>query len=168
MAFKDLETISLAAEVDRKAVRLTTFSKATWINGNLDSNSAGPSASDWEMLRFETPKRFGPPCSIYRSYLAFRYQTERGWNAVLETNYSGELFANNANSVKVSSYVVTSLRLSYEFRNGDWMVRPYVGINNLFDESYNSNIRINAFGGRYFEPAPEQNFYAGVTVRFER
>jgi hypothetical protein len=39
-------------------------------------------------------------------------------------------------------------------------LRPYVGINNLFNESYNSNIRINAFGGRYFEPAPERNIYA--------
>jgi iron complex outermembrane receptor protein len=37
---------------------------------------------------------------------------------------------------------------------------------NLFNESYNSNIRINAFGGRYFEPAPERNIYAGLVIRF--
>jgi iron complex outermembrane receptor protein len=46
-------------------------------------------------------------------------------------------------------------------------VSPFVGINNLFDESYNSNIRINAFGARYYEPAPDRNFYGGVTLTFE-
>ncbi|MEE8543159.1 MAG: hypothetical protein V3S94_04815, partial [Gammaproteobacteria bacterium] len=30
----------------------------------------------------------------------------------------------------------------------------------------NTEIRINAFGARYFEPAPERNAYAGVSVRF--
>ena len=40
-----------------------------------------------------------------------------------------------------------------------------LGVNNLFDEDYNNNIRINAFGGRYFEPAPERNGYIGITLR---
>ena len=104
------------------------------------------------------PEQFG--------YLALRYQNERGLNAVFETSYSGDLYANNANSVNVPSYVVSGLRVSYEFSRGTWLFRPYLGINNIFDEEYNSNIRINAFGARYFEPAPERNTYAGITVRF--
>lgn len=104
------------------------------------------------------PEQFG--------YLALRYQNERGLNAVFETSYSGDLYANNANSVNVPSYVVSGLRISYEFRRDTWLFRPYLGINNVFDEEYNSNIRINAFGARYFEPAPERNTYAGITVRF--
>ena len=47
----------------------------------------------------------------------------------------------------------------------DGIEAPFVGVNNLFDESYNANMRINAFGGRYFEPAPDGNFYGGLTVR---
>ena len=104
------------------------------------------------------PEQFG--------YLALRYQNDRGLNATFETSYSGDLYANNANSVNVPSFVVSGLRLSYEFRRGNWLYRPYLGINNIFDEQYNSNIRINAFGARYFEPAPERNTYAGITVRF--
>ncbi len=106
------------------------------------------------------PEQFG--------YLGLRYQNGGGLNVLLEATYSGELFANNANSVEVSSYVVASLRASKEWRRGEWLLRPYVGVNNLFDESYNSNIRINAFGGRYFEPAPERNIYAGIVVRYQR
>ncbi|MGB5580800.1 MAG: hypothetical protein WBM68_09575, partial [Woeseia sp.] len=58
-------------------------------------------------------------------------------------------------------------RVYREFTSGRWRVRPHIGINNLFDERYNSNIRINAFGSRYYEPAPDRNVYAGVVVGFE-
>lgn len=104
------------------------------------------------------PERFG--------YIALTYENDRGFDARLESSYSGSLFANNANDVEVDSFTVTSLRLGYEVSTESWLLRPFLGINNLFDERYNSNIRINAFGARYFEPAPERNAYAGVTVRF--
>ena len=106
------------------------------------------------------PEHFG--------YLGLSYLGDSGFTGTLETVYSGQLYANNANSVEVSTYAVVNARFSHEFRNGRWIIRPYAGINNLLDESYNSNIRINAFGGRYFEPAPERNFYAGVVVNFSR
>jgi iron complex outermembrane receptor protein len=101
-------------------------------------------------------------------YLGLRYQSDGGLGVVWDNTWSGELYANNANSVRVSSYLVSSLRASYELTRGNWLIRPFLGINNLFDESYNSNIRINAFGGRYYEPAPDRNVYAGLTVRFDR
>jgi iron complex outermembrane receptor protein len=106
------------------------------------------------------PRQFG--------YLGMSYYTDGGFSGTVETIYSGDLYANNANTVDVSSYTVVNLRLGYDFQNGNWMIRPYVGLNNLFDEAYNSNIRINAFGGRYFEPAPTRNFYAGVVVNFQK
>ena len=55
-----------------------------------------------------------------------------------------------------------------DLESGSMQISPFIGINNLFDESYNSNVRINAFGGRFYEPAPDRNFYAGVTLRFNR
>ncbi len=106
------------------------------------------------------PEQFG--------YLGLTYNSDAGFSGTIETVYSGKLYANNANSTQVSSYTVMNLRLGYDFDNGKWSFRPYVGINNLFDESYNSNIRINAFGSRFFEPAPPMNFYAGIAVNYQR
>jgi len=106
------------------------------------------------------PKHYG--------YLGLSYRGDRGLSATVEAVYSGELVANNANTAKVSSYTVANLRLSHEVETGPWIIRPYFGINNIFDEAYNSNIRINAFGARYFEPAPGRNFYAGVVVNLSR
>lgn len=100
-------------------------------------------------------------------YLGLNYKTQSGLAIALETSYSGKLFADNANAAQVDAYTVSNLRIYDEFEFGRWQVRPYIGINNLLDERYNSNIRINAFGGRYYEPAPDRNVYAGVTVRFQ-
>lgn len=105
------------------------------------------------------PEHFG--------YLGLNYKTQSGLALVLEASYSGRLFADDANAAKVDAYTVSNLRLYDEFDFGRWQVRPYIGINNLLAERYNSNIRINAFGGRYFEPAPDRNLYAGITVNFQ-
>ncbi len=102
------------------------------------------------------PQQFG--------YLGFTYGTDNGFSGVLEAFYSGDLYANNANSVNVSSYTVSNLRFNIDITRGKWLLRTYAGINNLFDESYNNNIRINAFGGRYFEPAPGRHVYIGVVA----
>jgi iron complex outermembrane receptor protein len=102
------------------------------------------------------------------AYFGINYATDGGFTATFETQFSGNLYANNANTVAVDSYTTSNIRLAYEWDRGKWMIRPYLGINNIFDELYNSNIRINAFGGRYYEPAPEQNLYAGVVVSFRK
>lgn len=101
------------------------------------------------------------------AYARVDYSRDNGLYGTLEANYAGKLQANNANSVTVPSYIVSNLRFGYRGQSGRWRVEPYAGVNNLFDENYNGNIRINAFGGRFFEPAPERNYYAGVVIRFE-
>lgn len=58
--------------------------------------------------------------------------------------------------------MVSNFRASTATERGRWLIRPYAGINNIFDERCKSNIRINAFGNRYYEPAPGRNFYCRV------
>jgi iron complex outermembrane receptor protein len=45
-------------------------------------------------------------------------------------------------------------------------VSPFVGVYNLLDETYSENVRLNPVGGRYYEPGPWRNAYAGVTARW--
>ena len=105
------------------------------------------------------PRHFG--------YIGLHYESGKGISTTLESVYSGKLFANTANTVSVPAYSVANFRVSHEFTRGNRTLRPYLGINNLFGERYNSNIRINAFGGLFYEPAPGRNLYAGIVVRFE-
>jgi len=92
------------------------------------------------------------------------YTHPSGWFGSLDALYVDDQFANNANTVRSDSYTVANLRLGFERAVGSATISPFLGINNLFDERYNGNLRINAFGGRYFEPAPDRNVYAGVAV----
>lgn len=90
---------------------------------------------------------------------------DSGFYAVWNTTYTGELFADNANDTRVSAYSVSDIRIGHNGFYDDWELASFLGVNNFFDEEYNSNIRINAFGERYFEPAPERSAFIGITVR---
>ena len=75
----------------------------------------------------------------------------------------GELFADNLNETEVSSYNQLNITYSKQIFNNSEI---YLGVNNLFDVNYFDNIRINAFGKRYYEPAPKRNFHFGLNFSF--
>lgn len=99
-------------------------------------------------------------------------QAELAWHprpqmdVVLDVLNASGFYANNANTVEAGDYTVANLRFEYRWKGRRIEAAPFAGINNLFGEKYNGNIRLNAAFGRYFEPAPEINYYAGVTVRW--
>lgn len=82
--------------------------------------------------------------------------------AVLDLQYAGSIYADNANDDRVDSRLVFNGRIGKDIPAGKDRLTVYLGIDNLFDEKYFDNIRINAFGGRYFEPAPDRTIYAGL------
>jgi len=98
-------------------------------------------------------------------YLDLTWNGQGGYYATWDWTYTGELYADNANDTRVDSSQVSNLRIGYNGSYGEWEIAPFMGINNLFDEDYNNNIQINAFGDRYFEPAPERNAYIGISIR---
>jgi iron complex outermembrane receptor protein len=167
-AFPDRNFYSNAGSSSRTGLE-TAFS---WRNQRGLSIDASLTLSDFEFDDFiddngndfsgnslpGLPEKFG--------YLGVGYASESGFSGMLEVIYSGDLYANNANSVEVSNYAVANLRLGFDVDRGKWLFRTFAGINNLFDENYNNNIRINAFGSRYYEPAPGRHFYVGVTANY--
>ena len=96
------------------------------------------------------------------------YSHPRGWFASIDALRISDQFTNNANTAINDSYVLSNLRVGFEHETETLKMSPFLGINNIFDETYNANVRINAFGGRFFEPGPDRNIYAGITVRFKR
>jgi iron complex outermembrane receptor protein len=75
----------------------------------------------------------------------------------------GERYADNANETPISSYNLLNVKYSKDiFSNSE----IFLGFNNAFNQEYFDNIRINAFGKRYYEPAPKRNFYFGVNFSF--
>lgn len=63
-------------------------------------------------------------------------------------------------------YYVANLRMGYTTSVGNTEFTPFLGINNITDQKYIGNIRVNEGNTRYFEPAPERNVYMGFSLGF--
>lgn len=79
-------------------------------------------------------------------------------------NFSGRLYADDLNETRIDEYLIANVQLKYEITMENIDLIPYLGLNNLFDTHYFDNIRINAFGERYYEPAPGIHFFGGLRV----
>ena len=107
-----------------------------------------------------------PGVPRHLAYASIAFDRGAGWFGLAEVTYAGSFFADNANATKTESYLLSNVRLGFRYERDRWQSSAFVGVNNLLDEFYFDNVRINAFGGRYFEPAPTRNIYAGFSVRF--
>ena len=74
----------------------------------------------------------------------------------------GALYANNSNTIKVDEFNTFNFKIGKKFKLSRSIVYPYLIISNVFDKEYFDNIRINAFGGRYYEPAPKRTIFGGI------
>jgi iron complex outermembrane receptor protein len=94
------------------------------------------------------------------------WQHPSGFFAAFDAAYVDELFLDNANTEVNDSYTVANLRAGFSREHGPWGWSVFAGANNMFDEKYNANTRINAAAGRYFEPGPGASYYAGASFRY--
>ena len=94
-----------------------------------------------------------------------RYTHRSGFFGQIYIQRVGEFFVNNVNNVSNEAYNLGQLLLGWETKH-NWIEGSlFMGINNLFNEQYNANTRINAAFGRFFEPGPPINVFGGLRIR---
>ncbi len=100
-------------------------------------------------------------------YLEIAYAHTGGWYGFLDLLHVGRFYADDANTApaRIDPYDVVNARFGRSFKLGRLDLGVFGGINNLLDEKYFSNVRINQTFNRYFEPAPGRNIYGGVSLR---
>ena len=104
-----------------------------------------------------------PGVPEYFSTLAAQYDHSDGWFFSADVNVVGSVFANNDNSVKVNEYALVHMRTGKKWKFTQSALSLHIGIRNLTGTKYFDNIRSNAFGSRFYEPGPEQQFFAGIS-----
>ena len=118
----------------------------------------------------------GVPKAFIR--LGLRAGPVRGFALDLDHTMASAVFANDQNTIYVSGWGakqkpddlpgvgsgVTNARLSWEGTVGGSWLRPFIGVNNLWDREYISALTINGAFGRVFEPAPGRNWYIGGEI----
>ena len=92
------------------------------------------------------------------------------WKNILKLNYTktyrGDLFADNRNEHQVDQFFRDDVSLRLPLKKIGQKTSLVVGCTNLFNTLYSDNIRINAFGNRYFEAAPTREIYASLQWQF--
>ncbi|NEM99671.1 TonB-dependent receptor domain-containing protein [Pontibacter burrus] len=97
----------------------------------------------------------------------FDVTTQSGLYLNLLANYSDELPLNDANTVYADSYLVTGVKLGIRRTiAGSLKLDVFAGVDNLTDENYSLGNDVNAFGGRFYQPAPPRNFYSGLNLKY--
>ena len=99
-------------------------------------------------------------------FLQVGYTSLQDWQFQLTGEHIGSLYADTANSVQIEAFQKVRLQGGKTIALGNLELNLFAGINNLFDVRYFDNIRLNAFGGRYYEPAPGRNAFFGLSAAF--
>lgn len=98
--------------------------------------------------------------------------TKKGFYGNINYQHVGSMPITDSNSLYSKSYNLTNLKFGYKIvTNKKLKFKVFLGINNIFDEDYASQILINAsgFGGnapRYYYPGNPLNYYTGMNINY--
>jgi iron complex outermembrane recepter protein len=81
-------------------------------------------------------------------------------------NYTSRLPLTDANDVYALAYRLWQFRLGWQKQFGKHKLELFAGVDNLADEQYSLGNDLNAFGRRFYNPAPVRNYYGGLIFRF--
>lgn len=82
-------------------------------------------------------------------------------------NQSSSMPLNDGNTIFASGYHLLQAKAAWGIPlRGKYKLQLFAGVDNLLDEEYSLGNDINAFGNRFFNPAPRRNYYGGLRVRY--
>ncbi len=152
----------------RKGIETSLQWKITnWLLGKISFTYSDFKYTDYQILgiNYKGNRQPGIPENNLFGQILVNYSSNG--TLFLEGNYYGEIYANDANSVKSDAFVKLNLRVNQDINIQNIKVTVFAGINNLFNQEYIDNLRINAFGDRYFEAGQPRNVFAGLKVFFD-
>ena len=110
-----------------------------------------------------------PGVEPHRLELFGSYDSPFGWYVSGEAGFASNMKVNDSNQAVSPDYLEVNARFGLrQIPVGAWTLAPFVGISNFFDQTYNSAVTVNAFGGRFFEPGPGREIYFGTKLRIVR
>lgn len=109
------------------------------------------------------PEPGAPPHQVFAGVT---HRAPFGLTSIAQLRWQDEYSVRNDNTASNWAYTVFDLRFALDRRWGDSDFRPFIGIDNVFDERYNAWTIANGFGGRYYDPSPGREVYGGVTIAF--
>ena len=88
-------------------------------------------------------------------------QTKENISLHTSINYTERIALNDANTEFASDFFLLGIRLGYRHKHVP-ALGFFAGVDNLLNERYSLGHDLNAIGNRFFNAAPERNYYAGL------
>ena len=80
---------------------------------------------------------------------------------------ASKIFLNDANTAAANAYHLLGWRLGWKKTwKKKYKLNFYAGADNLLDETYSLGNDINAAANRFYNAAPERNYYVGLSLQW--
>lgn len=112
----------------------------------------------------------GVPSKVFNAIIDFN--TQFGMYGNLNLQHVGRMPITDTNTLYSDSYNLTNCKIGFKRNlNKKLKLNLFIGLNNIFDTRYASQILINAsgFGGnapRYYYPGNPINYYSGINLNY--
>jgi len=100
------------------------------------------------------------------AYVRVEWGQPLGWRASVTGQYVSAIAVNDANTEFAASYPVFDASGGYAAELGSTRLSAFLRLNNILDRRYAGSVIVDDGNGRYFEPAPGFNVFAGITATF--
>ncbi len=109
---------------------------------------------------FSGNKLTGVPRTINVS--GMEIESRNGLYSNILFNYTASIPLDDANDAYAKAYHLLQTKIGYRYKNLNWKYNVFAGADNVLNEVYSLGNDINAFGKRFFNPAPRRNFFVGI------
>lgn len=88
------------------------------------------------------------------------------FSAGIELLGQGRMFVEDTNTqMPAHGFAVVNLRGGFEQKTGDWKLKEFMRLNNLFDKAYVGSVIVGDTNNRFYEPAPGTNWLLGMSAQ---
>jgi iron complex outermembrane receptor protein len=87
-----------------------------------------------------------------------------GFSTAAEVQYVGRIYVNDVNAAFAPAYTLGNVRVGFVQDGGQLKFTEYLRLNNIANVNYVGSVIVGDTNGRYYEPSPGRNWYAGVSV----
>ncbi len=96
-------------------------------------------------------------------------QTKSGAYLNFTYNFTDNIPLNDANTVYADSYQLITAKAGWKVKlKQKHLVEVFLGVDNLLNEKYSLGNDLNPYGGRYYNPSPERNYFGGLKLFFNK
>lgn len=109
-------------------------------------------------------RRDEPNSPRHQAGCEVRYEHDSGFFSSVSLRHFSDVEVNDENDLESQGATVSDARMGFSWGLDSLVLQPYFGVRNFSGAEYNGTVRVNDGFGRYFEPAPEVQYYGGLGI----